>query len=269
MKKQALVLSGGGARGAYQVGVVCGLAEIFKKHKIPPTFDFYSGVSAGAINASLLASHADDFSEGCSLLKDLWSGLTSDQIFYTDIVRLGKIGLKFMDMTAKGSEAGKALLETEPLSKLITSNLDFDRIAANIKKGHLKALLITANDYRSSTAITFVQGAKNLSSWNKARRMSLEAVIGTEHIMASSAIPLLFPSVEVDGVYYGDGCVRNSHPCAPSIYLGAERLFVVGVRSSRALGEFDPTPMQKPPSLARVLNVLLNSVLLDGIELDV
>jgi NTE family protein len=270
-----LVLSGGGARGAYQVGVIRAIATLLEEWKIEHPFSIYSGVSAGAISAAYLASQCDDFSRASKGLVDLWSKLTSDQIFRTDALSLGKIGLQWMGELSFGSlgnNAGstRALLDTSPLKKLIDDNLDFPRLARNFDHKLLKALAVTALDYKDSTAVTFVQGDESLPDWQKPRKVSEKATIKTDHIMASSAIPLLFPPVQVDSRFFGDGCVRNTHPCSPMIYLGARKLIIIGVRSQN-LTAYDAHVMfdKKPPSTGRVLNVLLNSILLDGVDLDV
>lgn len=270
-----LVLSGGGARGAYQVGVIHALATLLDEWKIENPFSIYSGVSAGAISSSYLASQCDDFTRASKGLVDLWSQLTSDQIFRTDAMTLGKIGLQWMgelSFGSLGSNAGttRALLDTSPLKKLISDNMDFSKLARNLENKHLKALALTALDYRDSTAVTFVQGQKNLPEWQKPRKVCEKTILKPEHIMASSAIPLLFPPVQVDDRYFGDGCVRNTHPCSPTIYLGARKLVIIGVRSQNQTA-YDAHAMldKKPPSTGRVLNVLLNSILLDGVDLDV
>lgn len=270
----ALVLSGGGARGAYQVGVIQALASLFEEWGVECPFKIYSGVSAGAINAGYMAGYCHQFSEGAKGLSDLWSHLSSEKVFRTDVLSLGKIGFQWAQELSVGSltgtTPGKALLDTSPLRDLIQQNMDFTRISRCIDQGHLKAVAITALDYKDSTAVTFIQGEKNLSSWSKPRKVSEPAVLNTDHIMASSAIPLLFPPVYASERFFGDGCVRNTHPCSPSIYLGAKKLVIVGVRSQH-MTAYDAHSLftKKAPTTARVLNVLLNSVLLDGVDLDV
>lgn len=271
---KALVLSGGGARGAYQVGVLAAIADIAQASGVHQAFDIYSGVSAGAINATFLAAGADEFSSACKSLTDLWSQLRSDQVFYSDISSIGKIGFNWMKSVSIGGVAGavpgQALLDTAPLRQLISEKLSFAKIQNNIDQGTLQGLAITALDYKTSQAITFVQGHKDLPSWEKSRRKSEKTQIHAEHVMASSAIPLLFPPIGVDERFFGDGCVRNTAPCSPSIYLGATKLLVIGVRQQGTSAyEQRVLQNQKPPSVGRVLNVLLNSVLLDGVELDV
>lgn len=272
---KGLVLSGGGARGAYQVGVLSAIADIAQASGIHQAFDIYTGVSAGAINASFLAAGADEFATTTKDLVDLWSQLTSDQVFYSDISSIGKIGFNWVKSVSVGAMAGaipgQALLDTAPLRKLIQERLPFAKIQNNIDRGSLQALAITALDYQSSAAITFVQGHEDVQDWEKSRRRSEKSQITAEHVMASSAIPLLFPPVGVDERYFGDGCIRNTAPCSPSIYLGAQKIMVIGVRrqSRTAYDSMILQQTHKPPTVGRVLNVLLNSVLLDGVEVDI
>lgn len=271
---KALVLSGGGARGAYQVGVLNAIADIAADLKIKQPFKIYTGVSAGAINASYMAAGCDDFLLATKKLTEMWSGLTHEKVFKTDAVSLGKISLQWMGELSFGGLAhnptGMALLNTAPLLDLIKDNLDFSRIQKNIDNNHLQAVGITAIDYRTSKAITFLQGKENTLEWDRSRRKSEKALLRPEHILASSAIPVLFPSVQVDERYFGDGCVRNLTPCSPALRMGADEVFVIGVRKlpSKTDAENQPVP-DKNPSLARIVNVLLNAILLDGVEADI
>lgn len=269
-----LVLSGGGARGAYQVGVLSAIAQVAQDKKIDRPFKIYTGVSAGAINASYLAASLDDFSTTTKNLVEMWTKLTPDQIFYTSTLNIGKIGLGWLEELSfgalLGTTPGRSLLNTTPLRELLNKNINFQNIQTNIDKGHLHALALTAMDYQSSRGVVFVQGAPNSHSWNKARHHSEKTLISADHVLASSAIPMLFPSTPVDSRWFGDGCVRNQSPCGPALYLGAEKIMVIGVRrnSQILLSQADETRKVAAPSVARVLNVLLNSVMLDGVETD-
>lgn len=273
-KKMGLVLSGGGARGAYQVGVLAAVQEISETSGIAPRFDFLSGVSAGAINASSLASNCENFKNASETLIKLWSELSADQVFSTDSLTMGKIGLKWMSELSLGSltgtTPGRSLLETSPLRKLIHKNMDYDKVEKNIREGHLSALAITALNYANSATVTFVQGKENLASWDKGRKRSEKTTISTDHIMASSAIPLLFPPVQVDERFFGDGAVRNHAPCSPVIYMGAEKLLVIGVRRQAPTAHEQRAHSNlSAPSVARVINTILNGALLDAVEQDI
>ncbi len=271
---RGLVLSGGGARGAYQVGVLRAVGHICQDLGMKNPFKIITGVSAGAINAGKIAERCDDFPIAAEELTDLWSHLHSEQVFKTDPVSMGRIGLQWLGELSigglTGSAGGRSLLDTSPLRTLIDSNLDFSKVETRIREGALHALGITAMDYRNSTTITFLQGSEKIALWERARRKSEKARLRTEHILASSAIPLLFPPVAVDHRYFGDGCIRNLAPCSPALHLGANKLLVIGVRKhNMTADEKLAVKTPGPPSVARVANVLLNSVMLDGIEADI
>lgn len=269
---KALILSGGGARGAYQVGVMQAIGEIIAENKLKNPFEIYCGVSAGSINASFMASRCEDFEAGAEALAAMWGGLSSDRVFRTDALSLGKIGFQWIEGLSLGALAGPrpgiSLLDTSPLARLISENLHFSKIQENINNHTLKALAITALDYRTSETISFLQGDPEINNWERPRRRSEKAFIQTEHIMASSAIPILFPPVSVGNRWFGDGCVRNHAPLSAALHLGASQLLIIGVRKKT---ELYPDPLDhKPqaPSLGRVANTVLNSVLLDSVEVD-
>lgn len=270
---KALILSGGGARGAYQVGVIRAIGEIVKEQKLPNPFKLLCGVSAGAINASYMASQCHEFHRGTQRLVDLWAGLDSQQVFKTDVLSIGKIGLSWMGELSFGGAMnpveGRSLLNTEPLSVLLRKNLDLGQIRTNIEQGNLRALAVSALDYHTSETVTFVQGDPELQNWKKIRRRSEKTLIETQHVMASSSIPFLFPSTQVGERHFGDGCVRNLAPLGPALYMGADQLLVIGVRMSGEISQEDVQFPLKTPSISRVVSVILNSILLDGIETDV
>jgi NTE family protein len=267
--KTALILSGGGARGAYQVGVLKGLAEILPEKKISP-FRILSGVSAGAINCSKLASEIEHFSNAVEKLVYLWSKITTDQVFKTDFLSLNKFSLGLF-----GEKKMNSLLETSPLQELIENFCDFKKISKNLEDEVIESFIITANNYDQSSAISFVQTHTQHPIWKESRRQAILSEIGSEHIMASSAIPMLFPPVQIGKDFYGDGCVRNSTPCSPAIRMGAEKLFVIGVRTqldSEKFKQWENRHAKKTahtPSMIKILNTLLNAVLLDSVEQDV
>lgn len=269
--KTALVLSGGGSRGAYQVGVLKALLEILPpEHKKHP-FEIYVGASAGAINSGSLASWADDFPAAVEGLIQFWSNLEFEQVFRTDLRSLGVIGMQWMkDLSlggiTGGTSHGRSLLDTTPLRHLLTRNIPIHRLKKHIESGALYALTISAINYHTSNTVNFVQGPHHLKMWHKMMRLGEMAHITIDHLMASSAIPIIFPSIEVDGRHFGDGCVRNTTPISPAIHLGATRVIAVGVRHYKEVYEdkgHGPTP-----SIAQISSVLLNSILLDALELD-
>lgn len=268
--KTALILSGGGARGAYQVGVLKGLAEILPEKETSP-FRILSGVSAGAINCSKLASDIEHFGNAVEKLTYLWSKISPDQVFKTDFLSLNKFSLGLF-----GEKKMNSLLETTPLQELIEKFCDFDKISKNLKDEVIDSMIITANNYDRSSAISFIQTLEHHAVWKESRRQAQLATIGVEHIMASSAIPTLFPPIQIGKDFYGDGCVRNSTPCSPAIRMGAEKLFVIGVRTQLDAEKFKQWENRQhekktspTPSMIKVLNTLLNAVLLDSVEQDV
>lgn len=267
--KTALILSGGGARGAYQVGVLKGLAEILPEKKISP-FRILSGVSAGAINCGKLASEIEHFNNAVEKLVYLWSKITTDQVFKTDFLSLNKFSLGLF-----GQKKVNSLLETSPLQELIEKFCDFKKISKNLEDQVIESFIITANNYDQSSAVSFVQTHSPHSVWKESRRQAVLAEIGSEHIMASSAIPMLFPPIQIGKDFFGDGCVRNSTPCSPAIRMGAEKLFVIGVRTQLDSEKFKQWENQQAkksahtPSMIKILNTLLNAVLLDSVEQDV
>lgn len=267
--KTALILSGGGARGAYQVGVLKGIAEILPEKKISP-FQILSGVSAGAINTSKLASDIEHFGNAVEKLTYLWSKITTDQVFKTDFLTLNKFSLGLF-----GEKKMNSLLDTTPLQGLIEEFCDFKKIAKNLEDQVIDSMLITANNYDQSSAVSFIQTRTHHSVWKESRRQAQLTQIGPEHIMASSAIPMLFPPIQIGKDFYGDGCVRNSTPCSPAIRMGAEKLFVIGVRTQLDAEKFKQWEGRhakrsaQTPSMIKILNTLLNAVLLDSVEQDV
>jgi NTE family protein len=276
-KKTALILSGGGARGAYQVGVLKGLAEILKTKKIDNPFKILSGVSAGAINTAHLASCPDNFGTAVEKLIYLWSQIKSDQVYQMNLFSLNKLSLSSLFSSEKTKINFNSLLDTAPLKKLLEEHIDFPQIQENIKNKKYETVIITANNYLDNAAVSFVEENKKNPSkhknWNDSRRIPEYTDIQVEHVMASSAIPILFPPININGADYGDGCVRNSTPCSPSLRMGAEKLFVIGVRTQKNFetSEAKISIPEKPKSasLITIMNTLLNAVLLDAVEQDV
>lgn len=274
-QKTALILSGGGARGAYQVGVLKGLAEILesKKKNFNP-FQILSGVSAGAINAAKLASCPDEFSTSVEKLIYLWSQLKSGQVYKTNLFSLDLFSVANI-FKSRSPISFNALLDTSPLKSLLEEHIDFKQITQNIKDKKYESVIITANNYFDKAAVSFIEKHSSIkkSSWNDSRRIPEYTSLDVEHVMASSAIPILFPPININGYDYGDGCVRNSTPCSPSLRMGADKLFVIGVRTQipfdEAAVKVSTSKEPHPASMVNIFNTLLNAVLLDSVEQDV
>ncbi len=270
--KYGIVFSGGGARGAYQAGVSRALYEIGQKVGHQKHFRILTGVSAGAINTSFLASSAFDLDAATNHLANVWRTLTAEQVFRTDYGSVTASAFKFLRGLSLGGISDHlrpktvGLLNTEPLRELLSNAINFDKIHDNILQGHLDALTITATDYASAMGVTFVDGPPATQMWQRTTRLSIRAQITVEHVMASSSIPLFFPPTKVGNYYYGDGCLRNTAPLSPAIHLGADRILVIGVRKMRTEPLLDSPKIQ--PTLGRILSVLINAIFMDAIETD-
>lgn len=263
----ALVLSGGGARGAYQVGV---LRQIARQH---PEFRFpiITGVSAGAINAAFIASQRGDFAEVTQLLADRWSTLSTSQVMRSDLPALFANAVRVGGAVATGgariAPPTRGLVDTKPLRRFLETLIQPANIEANLRDGRLRALAVSATSYRTGSSITFVQGPPETEMWQRFRRRSRADRIEVDHVMASAAIPLFFPACPVEGEYFGDGSLRQAYPLAPAVHLGADRLLAVSSRFVSTPGAEDREPASYP-STARILGLILNSIFLDHLDAD-
>jgi NTE family protein len=271
-RSTALVLSGGGARGAYQAGVLAGMAEHGFLGPDAAHFDILVGSSAGSINAATLASRTDDLHSGIERLQEVWRSLHAEQVYRTDLASLGRTGVRWAwDLTfggVTGHVGGKSLLDTTPLAALLREQIRFERIADNIEAGRLRALAVIATDLHTSNGVVFLQAASPPTGWTRRRWRIVDTDIRAEHVMASSAIPIFFPPVGIDGRWYGDGSIRNTAPLAPAIHLGAERIVAIGVSGPPPPGA-ERKRRSQPPTIAEVAGVLLDAVMLDALEVDV
>lgn len=267
-----LVLSGGGSRGAYQAGVMKAISEISSKYGKRQPFDILTGVSAGAINVAFWAAHAENMKDAADSLCKLWSNVTFEQVFDSNVLSMGKLGSKWLlDVSLApvfGKHRAESLLNTGPLRELLKNNLDFGAIQTNLEQGNLSAVSVTATDYRSTDSVTFIQSAKKIDLWERKQRISVQTKLSVDHIMASSAVPLFFPASQIGDSFYGDGCLRNTAPLSPAIHLGAKKLLIVGVRKQPPTSEMIQDKVNRP-SIARVLSVVLNAIILDGVDWDV
>jgi len=269
--RTALVLSGGGARGAYQAGVLSGLMETGLLQDGIGGFDILVGSSAGAINAGALAAYADEPVVGVDRLLGLWKSIEAQDVFRTGLRSLGEIGLRWVrDLSFGGllrRTGAQSLLDTAPLREFLTEALPFERIGANLDAGRLGALAMPATDLYTGDGVVFLDAPPSVPLWKRGRWSIERTRIGVDHVMASSAIPVFFPPIEIDGRYFGDGSVRNTAPLSPAINLGAERIIAIGVRQPGA--ETGSVKHDKPPSIAQVAGSLLDAVMLDAIGVDV
>jgi NTE family protein len=256
-QRAALVLPGGGARGAFQVGVLKALAEVMPPGCINP-FPIISGTSAGAINSVVLASKARRFRVAVSELEAVWGHFHSGQVFRSDSLVLG------------GYLVGtpKSLLDNSPLRAQLSRSIRFPRIQASVDAGYLHAVAVTAAGYGSARSTTFFQGDLNTKAWSRTRRAGVRQELNLDHLMASIAVPMIFPPVSINGEYFGDGAMRQATPLSPAIHLGADRILVIGVRDETALPTPDPSVQQPYPSFANIAGYMLDTLFMDGLYSD-
>lgn len=269
-----VVMSGGGARAAYQVGCLAALAETFPGL----VFDVLTGVSAGAINAASLASSTGGLRERVIALEALWRELTIDQVFRVRTLGLAKRALNWgLRLGSGGHRLApqlRGMVDTAPLAEFLTRALGADGpripgIAPNIARGAPRALAVTGSSYSTGQSVTWVQGDEDVPAWQRAHRISERCEIGIPHVMASAALPLLFPAVQVHGRWYGDGGMRLTAPLSPAIHLGARRVLAVSTRYSPSLQEAsDRCYIDDYPPPAQVAGALLNAVFLDQLDAD-
>lgn len=268
--KTALILSGGGARGAYQVGVLKAIAQLQPSGGHNP-FDIICGTSAGAINASLLACESDHYGHAVTKLEALWANLDSRKIHRVGFRQLLKSTLRIFGSFFRGGVVKgepSALLDNAPLRHLLEEQIDFSKLAERIENGDLDALSITALAYSSGKNVSFFQGASDITGWRRNQRVGARTMLNHNHLMASSALPAIFPPVKIRGEYFGDGAIRQSAPLSTALHLGANRLFVIGV-SHNARDSLDPLEARvHTPTFAQIAGHLLNSSFIDAMEED-
>src|SRR5476651_2125744 len=269
-----LILSGGGARAAYQVGVLAAIAELLPEGA-PNPFPVIVGTSAGAINAVSLASGAMDFTAAIQRLTAFWQGFRSHLVLRSDWPGVISQASRFLihSLLGLGAQVPVALLNSSPLRDLLRDKLHLEGIEQSIREKHLHAVAVTAFGYESGQAVTFYQGGGTIDAWLRHRRIGIPTQLTVEHLLASSAIPLLFSPVKLDQEYFGDGAVRQSAPISPALHLGANRVLVVGV-SGNPRGVEHEHPLQRAytgqqPTLAQIGGHMLNSTFIDSLESDI
>jgi NTE family protein len=280
-----LVLTAGGARGAYQAGVLKRIAEIPALRGRPSPFRIVAGASAGAINGSMIAGLAGDVSEATTALASIWTRLTVRDVFRPDLLSFVVNGLRLVTDLGLGGLIGggrvQSFLDTTPLRTFLGAVLPLDGIGEAIRKGHVYAIAVTATSYHSGRSFTFIQGRPGHPLWLKSRRVTLPVELTLDHVCASAAIPIVFPPVQVTvegrALWFGDGGLRLVNPLSPAIRLGATRVFAVGVRSSAAAAALSRTEqlagpdsersIHRPP-MAQICGVFLNAIFLDHLDAD-
>jgi NTE family protein len=265
----AIILSGGGARAAYQVGALRAISHLMGRRARMP-FRVICGTSAGAINAALLAINADDFRRGVARLTRWWRRVTVDDIYRGDLGTLARHSAKFLASVLTGRSGPPrvaSMFDNAPLTDLLARELDFSRLDVRVADGNLHALSINATSYTTGHAVSFFQGAPSLRSWHRLRRRGQPAQLSTDHLMASTAIPFVFPAGHIDEDYFMDGSVRMIAPLAPALHLGATRIVVLAV--GQFAGQRQITWPAPYPSFAQVAGHALSSVFLDNMGADI
>jgi len=267
MAKVALYLAGGGARGAYQVGALKAIGEILQTRKLP--FSMVSGVSVGSINAAIIAQHADDFLAGIDKLERLWGSIHCHQIFNTSNFELGKSVFRNLGQFILKQRHTGFLLDTAPLHDFISNNIDFERIQDNINDKRLDTLEILANCYQLEQTVSFYQHYdKKFEDWEYHRHTSRATIINKEHIIASASLPLFFPSVPIDDVYYGDGSVGLVSPLRGALRFNIDKILILGTRQSPS-GKNPEIMSSGDIGFAQVLGNMLNGLFLDNLDRDI
>ncbi|PRC92068.1 patatin-like phospholipase family protein [Solimicrobium silvestre] len=280
--KTGLILSGGGARAAYQVGVLRAIASLLKEagwpaHQNP--FPIICGTSAGAINATALACSAENFGLGLRRLERVWAGMEAHQIYRADSLAMMRSGARWISILSLGwmlrrwmKTPPSSLLNNDPLAELLTKMLDFTGLDASLASGSLQALAITASSYTTGMHLTFYQTLAEIEPWVRSQRLSQRDFISVQHLLASSAIPFIFPSIPLnwngDMEYCGDGSMRQLAPISPAIHLGAEKILIIGA------GRMSETRRDMPevisyPSIAQIAGHAMSSIFLDSLAVDI
>ena len=265
--RAGLVLTGGGARAAYQVGVVKALRDILG-NPVKNPFPILCGTSAGAINVATLAVFADDFSRGVASLLEVWEHMRCEHIYRTDpwsVMRSGARWLASMMLLSRHNPV--SLLDNAPLREMLGRNLDFDRIQLHIDAGALYAVCVTASGYTSGQSVSFFQGGSGLEGWERNQRIGAAVSIKLDYLLASAALPFIFPAVKVHREYFGDGSMRQIAPVSPALHLGADRVLIVG--TGRQTMDDARARSNTYPSLAQIAGHALNSIFLDSLMVDI
>jgi NTE family protein len=279
-----LVLSGGGARAAYQVGVLRAIARLRRdklgaRARLRSPFGVIVGTSAGAINAAALACHADRFDLSVEVLSRVWQDFTAEQVYRADSLGVIRSGAQWLTMLSLGwviarwrKARPRSLLDNAPLGHLLKRMVPLDRLQMMFEQRQLHALAVTASSYTSGEHVTFYSTGAPVEPWSRSQRVAIAAPITHEHLLASSAIPFVFPASQIhqggDVAWYGDGSMRQTAPLSPAIHLGAQRLLIIGA------GRMHEPPGRKPsaqgyPSLAQIAGHAMANIFLDALAVDI
>ena len=266
--RTALILTGGGARAGYQAGVLKAIRELLPEPRRNP-FPILCGTSAGAINAASMAVWAEDFAAGVDNLLQVWENFSARQVYRADPLSMGISGARWVSTLAVGwltRHSPRSLLDNSPLRRLLDDSLDFSRIAKAIENRALHSISITCSGYSSGQSVSFYQGRADIEGWRRSQRVGAAADISLDHLMASSAIPFIFPAVHINREWFGDGSMRQVAPVSPAIHLGADKILVIG--AGRMADENARPRAEIYPSLAQIAGHALSSIFLDSMSVD-
>lgn len=269
LPKTGIILSGGGARAAYQVGVLKAVYQQIPKGSLNP-FPIICGSSAGAINATILACYAGQYRIGIRRLESVWSNFHVNKVFKSDWSGLFKQSFRFAWHLTTGKSGLKfsSLLNNQPLRELLRNTVPFHRLPELIHEGLLHALCITCSDYSNGGSYSFYQGHHDIMDWQRHRRLGLSDNIHLNHLMASSAIPLLFPAVAINHQFFGDGSVGFLSPISPALHLGADKILIIGLDPSPVEPSYICFDKYQRPSITDIAGHILDSVFIDSLNSD-
>ena len=264
-----LVLTGGGSRSAYQIGVLRALSELLPRARNP--FQVIVGTSAGAVAAGVLASEAHQWHRAIEGLERVWANFRSEQVFHVDPVHMLRAGSHWILALASGGlvlTPPKSMLDNSPLRQLLGVHVDFAGIRRSISRGHLRAVALCSTSYVTGHSVAFYDALESCAEWSRAQRVGRRTELTLDHLMASVAIPLLFPAMRVGAEYFGDGAMRQLNPLSPAIHLGADRLLIIGVRAHESAGVSLTRPQPMMPTPGEIFGYMLDTLFTDQIYGD-
>ena len=266
-----LVLPGGGARAAYQVGVLRAIADMLPGARNP--FPVIVGTSAGAVAATVLATEACHWHRGVDALERVWRQFHVNQVLKADAISMLRSGAHWAASLMSGGmllPPPAAMFDNSPLRALLERNIHWDHLQTSLRRGALKALALCATSYTSAASVAFFDGVPQLEGWERHQRIGRRETLTLDHLMASMGVPFLFPPVMLDGEYYGDGAQRQLWPLSPAIHLGADRLLVIGVRSEKGAGVNDHgRAVAESPTMGQLFGYMLDTLFMDQIYANV
>ncbi|HEX6638124.1 MAG TPA: patatin-like phospholipase family protein [Steroidobacteraceae bacterium] len=268
ISRAGLILTGGGARAAYQVGILRALSEIRPDPEWP--FPIIVGTSAGAVSASILAANVTRWHQSIHEIVEVWANFRVNHVFRSDATAMLRAGARWMGSLVTGGAVGppRSLLDNSPLRSLLSRVTDFDAVRVNVAQGHLRALALCATSYFTARSVSFFEADTTIGEWSRAQRHGERVPLSLDYLMASLGIPFLFPPICLHGEYFGDGAMRQTAPLSPAIHLGADRLLVLGVRPTH----LDLIPRfiasDTPPTPGQLFGYMLDTLFSDQISAD-